>query len=260
MDDEQVIKAFLGGDRAGYGPNLHIEAETLFAFGWWHLSFRLQPDAFLVRHFEGGDEKPWVEAVGKALEEKGLHKVMDDHPLVQPITYTEMSLAGPPWSVWAVDEPTGELALMTRAGADSAPRGLTGADSGGIVGDFGAEMEGARRIAGLPPTVVLSVGLPPQRVRELQAILPECRFEHRQFGEIDPWACSDVGAVLMLVDTSEQRGKEFLMELRAAACGRFLPVAAVAPGADLPAGADVILDPAGESNSWKEPLVKLLPD
>lgn len=258
MDDKEVVEALIAGERASYGPSLHIEGDILYLFGWWHLAFRLAPNAFMIRNDDGEEETRFIEMVGDCLAKRGLLKVRDDHPLVQAITYTEMSLAGPSWSIWATDVKRGDTALAAKAGADSIPRGLIEEDLQ-EVRDFSAEMEGARRIAGLAPSVVLTVGVEPDRVLALQVALPECRFEQRQFGEIRPEACSTVSPALALVEASEQQGREFIMELRAVACGRFLPVAAVSRTSERPLGADVALSPADPADTWKEALVKLLP-
>ncbi|HJV09416.1 MAG TPA: hypothetical protein VJ653_07030, partial [Acidimicrobiales bacterium] len=63
---------------------------------------------------------------------------------------------------------------------------------------------------------------------------------------------------VVLVDATGQTGKEFMMELRAAACGRFLPVAAVTPERVVPLGADITLDPA-TPEAWIDPIRRLLP-
>jgi len=258
MEDVDVVEAMVSGDRAAYGPNLHMEGDVLFAFGWWHLSFRLAPNAFMVRNDDGVDEAPLVELVGKTLAKHGLIQVRHDHPLVQAITYTEMSLAGPTWAIWSTDINRGDAALAARVGADSIPRGLVDEDMTDV-GDFSAELEGARRTAGLPPSVILTVGLGKDQVRALQVALPACRFEQKQFGEIRPEMCGSVSPSLALIDAREQQGRNFIMELRAVACGRFLPVAALAELSDLPLGADVALDLNEPSLKWKDALVKLLP-
>lgn len=258
MDDHEVIEALVRGDRAAFGADLHIEGDVLLAFGWWHLAFRLAPNAFMIRNDDGEAERRLIEMVAECLTRRGLLKVRDDHPLVQAITYTEMSLAGPSWSIWAPDSRRGDAALTARAGADSIPRGLIEEDLL-ETGDFSAELEGARRTAGLPSSVVLTVGVDPTVVRALQVALPECRFEQRDFGEIRPEACSTVSPSLALIEAREQRGREFIMELRAVACGRFLPVAAVASPDELPLGADVALAPGQPPENWKSDLVRLLP-
>lgn len=258
MDDGEVVEALIRGDRASYGPHLHVEGDVLLASGWWHLAFRLAPNAFMVRNDEGDEDARFIGLVSERLGRHGLSKVRDSHPLVQAITYTEMSLAGPTWSIWATDVKRGDAALAARAGADSIPRGMVEEDLEQL-GDFSAELEGARRTAGLPPSVILTVGLDDQTVRALQVALPECRFEQRQFGDIQPEVCSTVGPSLALIDARDQRGQEFIMELRAVACGRFLPVAAVAQPAHLPLGADVALAPDEKADVWKKALVKLLP-
>ena len=70
--------------------------------------------------------------------------------------------------------------------------------------------------------------------------------------------CGGIIPTVVVIDASAQTGKEFVMELRAAACGRFLPVVAVTPDTVVPLGADIALDPA-EPSSWVEPIRRLLP-
>jgi len=258
MDDVDVMEALIAGDKAGYGPNVHIEGDVLFAFGWWHLAFRISPGAFMVRNEDDEKEAALIKLVDGALTKSGLEKVLDDHPLVQAITYVEMSLAGPTWSIWASDLASGEAALATRVGEDTIVRGMSSQDMG-IVGDFSAELEGARRTAGLPPSIILTVGLSVEDVRALQVALPTCRFEQRQFSEIQPEMCGTLTPSLALVNATEQTGKDFIMQLRAVACGRFLPIASVGPPDEVALGSDKGLNPTQPPGMWKADLLKLLP-
>ena len=258
MDDREVVEAFVDGAREAFGPTLHIEGDVLFLSGWWQAALRLAPDAFIVRNEPPREDSPVIEQVSEALAARGLREVGTGHPLIQPITYAELSLAGVEWSLWAPDAEIGERVLADRAGAESVPRDLAPPDLA-EVGDFGSELEGARRIAGLPPSVVLTVGLAPDRVRELQVVLPECRFESRDLGEMAPEECGNLRPGLVVIDATGRAGREFVMELRAAACGRFLPVAAVTDAGGPPPGADIALDPRRSPGTWREELLRLLP-
>lgn len=123
--------------------------------------------------------------------------------------------------------------------------------------DLSAELEGARRLAGLPPSVIVGVGLDPVAFRQLQPAIPECRWEAVPLGA-GPGACGPLSPALVLVDATSEAGKEFIMEFRADACGRFLPVVALT-NEELPLGADETLSPDLEPLQWVEPIRKLLP-
>ncbi len=253
-----MIQAFVeAGARQAFGPTLHIEGDALLLSGWWQTAVRLSHDAFMLRNEEPPSETSVLEDMAGVLKAQGLQQVGEDYPLMQPITYTLLSVVGLSWTLWAPDKESGEQALTDKAGEESVFRDFTAADTGQI--DFSAELEGARRIAGLPPTVILTVGIERPNLQQLQVGLTQCRFEARQFGEIQPEACSTVSPTLVVVDATAQTGRDFVMELRAAACGRFLPVVAVAEGLDPPPGADVAVDPAGPATSWIDSIRRLLP-
>ncbi|MDP9388625.1 MAG: hypothetical protein M3Q48_12120 [Actinomycetota bacterium] len=261
MDDRDVIDGFVtGAARRAFGPTLHLEGDALFLHGWWQAAFRVAPGVFIVRNEEPREDAPALGDLVAALGDAGLHEVALDHPLVHPITYTEMAIGQVSWALWAVDLPTAEAALSARAGADTF---LTDAPLGEPVvpesADFSAELGGARRLAGLPAAVILTVGLPAERNEQLQATFDDCRFVTRSFEEMPPSACGALIPTLVVVDATAETGREFVMELRAEACGRFLPVAAVTPGNEVPLGADVALDPGQPPAAWVEPLRALLP-
>lgn len=261
MDDRDVIDGFVNGAaRRAFGPTLHLEGDALFLQGYWHAGFRVAEGVFIVRNEEAPGEAPALRDLVGALAGAGLREVAVDHPLVHPITYTEMAIGHVSWTLWAADLAAAETALAARAGADTF---LTDAPLGEPVvpesADFSAELGGARRLAGLPAAVVLTVGLPADRNEALRASLDDCRFVTRSFEEMPPSACGALIPSLVVVDASEQTGREFVMELRAEACGRFLPVAAVTPAAEVPLGADVALDPGQPPAAWVEPLRALLP-
>lgn len=260
VDDREVIWAFVRtGARRAFGPTVHIEGDALLLNGWWQTAFRVAPNAFIVRNEEPPEDSDIVQAVTEELSGQGLQQVGVDFPAITAITYAELSLGSTSWALWAADLATGEQALATRAGAESffGERMSEGAPESV---DFSAEVGGARRVAGLPPSLILTVGLGTTHVEQLQAGLPECRFVCRSFEEIVPAACGTLIPTLMLVDATRKAGREFIMELRADACGRFLPVAALSQGPDVPLGADVVLDPEQPPSGWFEPIRRLLPE
>lgn len=258
MDDPAAIEAFIDGARQASGATVHIEEDALLLAGWWHFSVRIGEGSFLVRTEEAPDASPVVGQLTQALEGRGVTRVPGEHPLILAVIYTEVSTAGGDWSLWSTDEARGKNALSARAGMESTMRGWQDSDAI-LVEGMDVQLEGARRIAGLPPSVIVTVGLQREVVYSLEAAIPECRFEWRELGGIAPEACGDLGPTAILVEAREREGREFIMELRAAACGRFLPVAAVTDAQQPPAGADVALDAGQPAPSWRAALLELLP-
>ena len=258
MDDREVIQAFVsGGARRGFSPTLHVEGDCLLYDGWWQACFRVAPNTFSLREDEPPGETTVLTDVAAALADLGLRRVDVSTDLLYAITYTEIALGLVPWSIWSTDDDTGRAALAGRAGHDT----FLGDDEPGSPvreADYSAELGGARRISGLPPSVVLTVGVEEARVTSLQDQLPESRVVARTFGEIEPEACGALVPNLVLVDATQRRGEEFAMQLRAAACGRFLPVVTVKPGGPVP-GADAAVDPGGATAEWAETVRRLLP-
>lgn len=261
VDDRQVIDAFLtGGAKRSFGPSLHIEGDALFLSGWWHAAFRVAEGVFAVRNEEPREEAPALAELVAALREVGLSEVAVDHPLIQPITYTELSLGQVSWALWASDLAAAEEALTARAGAETFFTDAPLAEpEPPVSADFSAELGGARRVAGLPASLVLTVGVAPEKAEELRAHLEDCRVESRSFADFAPSACGALIPGVVLVDAAERTGREFIMELRAEACGRFLPVVALTESADVPLGADAVLDPRQPAGTWVAPLRALLP-
>ncbi|HUR17822.1 MAG TPA: hypothetical protein VMZ51_02660 [Acidimicrobiales bacterium] len=264
MDDAQVLTAFaLEGARKAFGPMLHIEGDNLYLDGWWQASLRIAENTFIVR-----DEEPPVDTglmgdLKAALTGKGLQQVGSDLPGVTMITYTEFTLGGASWIVWAPDLATAEVNLNSRVTretffeeADSAEAGLVG-DQSHLVGSS-AELGGARRIAGLPPALVLGVGVQEDTAKQLEAVLSGCQVKTVSF-EAGLDTCSSIIPTLIVVDATGQTGRDFIMELRVAACGRFIPVAALVEGDDIPLGAEAVLDPRADAAAWVPPLQALLP-
>ena len=255
-----MIEAFLrDGTRRAFGPTLHVEADALMLHGWWHAALRVKPGVFAVRNEPPREEAPALEDLMVSLRDFGLSQVAVDHPLIQPITYTEISLGQVSWALWATDLATGQAALEERAGAETffSDTALLEPEEP-VSADFSAELGGARRVAGLPAALVLTVGVDDERAQELHAALADCRLESRTFAEFPPSSCGALIPGVVVVDATERTGLEFIMELRTEACGRFIPIAAVTDG-DVPLGADATLDPRVGPGGWVEPLRALLP-
>lgn len=256
-----MIDAFLkDGVRRAFGPTLHVEGDVLMLNGWWHASFRVADNVFTVRNEPPREESTVLEDVMDALREIGLGEVAVDHPLVQPITYTEIALGQMSWTLWSTDFATGDQALIARAGADKfftdAP--MFEPDEPGTA-DFSAELGGARKLAGLPAALVLTVGLDEGRETDLRVALADCRLISKSFAEFPPSSCGALIPGVIVVDASDDTGRHFIMELRTEACGRFIPVVAVTESTDTPLGADEALDPRLPASAWAAPLRALLP-
>lgn len=245
-----------GGARRAFGPTLHIEGDCMFYDGWWQAAFRVAPTTFAVRNEEPPGETAILSETTEALKAIGLQEVPANPALLYAITYTEIALGLVQWTIWSQDLATAEAALSVRAGHDAF---LNDYDTDGIKeADYSAELGGARRNAGLPPSIILTVGVDPAKATALGTHLSDCRIESRALGEIRPEACGSLIPTLVVVDTTGSEGQEFAMELRAAACGRFIPVVAVSE-AGTPLGADAAVSPAADAAEWAEPIRRLLP-
>lgn len=259
-----MIGAFVDGATRAFGPSVHAQGDALYLGGWWHAAFRVAPEVFIVCNEEPPEPSPVLDLLAAALADHGLREVGVDLPLIQPITYTQLSLGHMSWALWARDLAAGEAALVERATAetfltDAPVGGLTGVGDLDHVVDVSAGVGGLRRIAGLPASLVLAVGLEPSQVDELRAALGDCRVEARSFEEMPAAGCPALLPALVVVDATGPTGRAFVAELRADAGGRVLPVAAVAAGGEVPAGADVALDGRGPAATWAESLRNLLP-
>ena len=258
MEDREIIHAFVHeGARTAFSPTLHIEHDCLFFDGWWQVGFRISPDVFSVRNEPPPRATDACDQLRVALDGRGLTKVDSNPQLLYTITYTEIALGLVAWDIYATDKETSAAALAARAGAD-AFLGDYSTDEPFKEADYTAELGGARKLAGLPPSIVLTVGVGEEQTRTIQGHLSDCRFVTHEFGTIEPEMCGAIIPTVVLVETSTPVGKEFVMELRAVACGRFLPVAAVTTDKVIPLGADIALDPAAP-DSWIEPIRRLLP-
>ncbi|HVM03452.1 MAG TPA: hypothetical protein VM263_12360 [Acidimicrobiales bacterium] len=266
MNDREVIDAFLtGGAKRAFGPSLHIEGNSLILNGWWHAALRIADRVIVVRNEEPREDRAPLDELLAALGELGLAQVALDHPYIQPITYTELSLGQVSWALYAPDLATGEQALVDRASAEtfftdaSSDSAFFDASGAPKEADFSAELGGARRVAGLPAALVLTVGVAPERAAELGAVLDDCRVVTKSFAELPPSACGSLIPGVVLVDASGRTGVEFIMELRAEACGRYVPVVALTETAEVPLGADAVLDLRQPPAAWAEPVRALLP-
>ena len=257
MEDPEVIEAFVsGGARRAFGPNLHIENDCLFLDGWWQAAYRIAPDAFALRNEETPGATTALDEIAAALGAAGLRNVATDHPLVPAITFAEIALPPVSWTMWGTDADAADDAVRARLGKDEflETGALDISDP-----DISTELGGARRLAGLPASVILTVGIGDSQVASLAKVLDDCRFESRPLGGIEPEVCGALIPTLVLVDATARQGQEFVMQLRAAACGRFLPVVAVIESQGPPPGADATVDPRSDASTWAEPIRGLLP-
>lgn len=258
VEDSGVLEAFVAeGAKRAFGPSLHIEGDVLFYDGWWQAALRVSPRVFAVRDEETPGDSDVLEQLAAAVAARGLQNVGTDFPLVAAITYSEIALGPVEWSVWAPDPATAEADLNERVGRDA----FLGDEKSSTPTefDYSAELGGARRLSGLPASLILALGVDAGLTDELAAALPDCRFESRRLDAVTPDVCGSLLPTLMLVDASTDTAREFIMELRAAACGRLVPVVAVSPDAGLPLGADAAVDPTSPPATWVEPIRDLLP-
>ena len=258
MDDLEVVRAFVEeGAKRAFGPSLHIEGDVLFYDGWWQASVRVSPRVFAVRDEEPPDDTPVLRWMADTLAARRLADVGTDFPLVAAITYSEIALGPVGWSVWAPDADTAQADLRERVGRDTFLGDEVSPNP--VELDYSAELGGARRLSGLPPSLVLALGIDADRTAALADVLTDCRFESRPLEAVTPDVCGSLLPTLMLIDATTQGGREFIMELRAAACGRFVPVVAVSADAGVPLGADVAVDPTTAPATWADPIRRLLP-
>ncbi len=258
VEDTGVLEAFVAeGAKRAFGSSLHIEGDVLFYDGWWQAALRVSPRVFAVRDEETPGDSKVLEELADAMASQGLQNVGADYPLVAAITYSEIALGPVEWVVWAPDPATAEADLNERVGRDA----FLGDDTSSTPNqpDYSAELGGARRLAGLPASLILALGVDPGLTDALATALPDCRFESRRLEAVTPDVCGSLLPTLMIVDASTDTAREFIMELRTAACGRFVPVVALTGDAALPLGADAAVDPTTSPATWVEPIRSLLP-
>lgn len=260
MEDREVIEAFVaGGARHAFGPKLHIEGDCLSFDGWWEAAFRISTDTFAVRDETPPQQSDVVDEVAAQLRSNGARVVDADPALLVAITYTSIDLGTADWTLWSRDAATAEAALRTRASgesflSDASPMGPMGSSST----SYAAEMGGARRSAGLPALVVLTVGVDRAAAATMAAALSDCRVESRTLDEVSPDAFGGgtLLANLVLVDATSHLGKDFLAGARGD--GQGVPLVAISDEGSL-AGADATVDPASPPAEWASHIRSLLP-
>ena len=244
----------VGGARHAFGSKLHIEGDCLSYDGWWEVAFRISPDTFALRNEEPPEQSKVVDDVAAVLRANGAQPVEANLALLVAITYTVIDLGAADWTIWSADAATAEAALSARAGHDTflhdSP--LAGQDPTAYV----AEMGGARRSAGLPAFVVLTVGVDAATAAAMAGALADCRIESRTLEEVRSDDCGKVMANLVIVDATSQRGKDFLVDVRAD--GSFVPLVAISPEPSL-IGADATVDCTLAPSEWAGHIRSLLP-
>ncbi len=255
VDDREVIEAFVaGGARHAFGTKLHIEGDCLVFDGWWEASFRISPETFALRNETPPEESSVLDDVASALRSNGTQEVEANPALLIAITYTSIDLGAADWTIWSADAETAEAALAARAGQDSF---LNDAPLAGMQPlHYAAEMGGARRSAGLPAHLVLTVGVDAATASAMAEHLVDCRVEHRAHGEVGADDCAQLLADLVLVDATSPAGADFLVDVRAS--GRLIPLVAISANGSLP-GVDATVDPAMTPTAWAEHIRGLLP-
>lgn len=279
MDDVELVEAFVAGARSGIADKISVHDDVLSLDGWWHAAFRLEEQAFIVRAEPPPESTVALKRLPDVLRHHGLRHIPGEHPLIQAVTYTELTVTGVAWTLWATHAEHGEAALVHRAAPDTptlqqpfaddlstetaASGGLGGLDRGApsvwdhpAAGDLSAEFAASLH-NGFPVPVILAVGFSDDTVDALRSAVPNCRVEAEGLDDaVD--TCAALVPHLVLVDASTDAGRRFLLEFRAEACGRHVPVGAVTEG-DAPAGADFPLDPHQPRAAWQRQLLERLP-
>lgn len=265
MDDRGVIEAFVN-ERAqqAFGETLHVEGDVLILDGYWHICLRVGDNAFIVRAEETPIESTVPAQIAEVLTARGLSHVATDLPGLTVLTMSKASLGYVSWAVWATDPAAGHAAVAAAVNEESFLE-MGGTEwlapaTGDVEGkDYSAEYHGARRLAGLPTSLVLTVGVDDDRMAKLGLVLEDCHFITKQLGEINADACCSLIPTLVLVNATSQTGAEFVMQVREAACGRVIPVVAVTPDATTPLGADAAVAAGTDPTGWADTIRNLLP-
>jgi hypothetical protein len=254
VEDGDVIAAFLeGGTRSAFGPSVHVEGDALMLDGWWAVAYRVSDHTVIVRDEPSPAESSAPSDVAAALAARGLTAVGVDLPAITLLTYTALDLGYAPWVLWSTDLATGEGDLNAKAGEDTSLQGIS--PPGPAFASFDpAQVRGARRTAGVPTCMVLTVGLSDDQLTPLRDGLFDCQFEHRAFGDIEPDGCAAVLPTVVLVDATATVGQAFLVDLHARH-GVIGPVVAITDGGRMQDGADATVDAADPPDRWL-PLVR----
>lgn len=256
MDDGEVITAFLeGGSAAVFGPSLHVERATLMFDGWWALAHRVSDRTVIVRDEDTPAETTAPAEIAAALTVVGLRAVGADLPAVTMLTLTNLDLGYAPWMVWSTDLASGEEDLNAKVTEEAFLQG-------GSV--FGAPIEidnsdlarGARRLAGAPSRILVTVGVGGDRTAVLREGLEDCQLDCRGFDQIEPGQCASLLPTLVLVDATGPDGSRFLDQLRVDRPGP-APVVAITTGAEMREGADATVDGGEPPAAWL-PLIQAL--
>lgn len=254
---EQLVEAFVGGARHGRSGDLYVEGDVLYVNGWWQAAMRVANDVFILRTEAPPVPVPAVDALSEVLRRRGLEEIPGEHPLIEAVTYAELSLVGVGWTLWAPDAARGEQALGHRAAPESRVEDWTpSASDHPAVGDLSGQFA-ASLVGGLPPSVILAIGLDDDTVEVLREVASACRVETSEPGGAVA-ACGRIVPHLVIIDAQEQPGRNFLLEFRREACGRHVPIAAVTTE-EVPRGADTALDPRKPPSWWQDQLQRLLP-
>ncbi|HEX6597278.1 MAG TPA: hypothetical protein VF045_10100 [Acidimicrobiales bacterium] len=260
MLDTELIEAFLaGGSVHGFAETLHVEPGVLVLDGFWHACLRVSDDCFILRNEEPPSDTRVLEDIANAMRARGWERVADDLPGITVVTMEKASLGYVSWQVWAPDRATAEAALAKALSDHSFLEQGDYYPDPEQDKDYSAEYHGARRLAGLPTSLVLSVGVEPTRLSTLATVLEDCHFIEKKLGEIEADACCSLIPTLILVDATSRQGQEFVMQVRTAACGRVLPLVAVTPDGSTPLGADSGLAADADPATWAPPIRNLLP-
>lgn len=263
MDDREAIEAFVdqGAPRA-FGETVHTEGDVLILDGYWHVLVRLE-NAFLVRAEEPPLETKVVDQIADVLRARGMSHVATDLPGITVITMEKASLGFVEWAVWAADLATGQAAIANAVNDETFfQKGSVGGsweEPESLDKDYTDEYHGARRLAGLATSLVLTVGLDDRQEERLGTVLDDCQFITKKLGQIEAEACCSLIPTIVLVGATEQYGRDFIMQVRGVACGRYIPVVALTPDASAPLGADIGLLASSDPSTWVEPIRNLLP-
>lgn len=259
MEDREVVEAFVNesAERA-FGETLHVEGPVLILDGFWHILLRVDDDTFIHRAEEtpSGSHVPGM--INEVLAARGLSHVATDLPGLTVLTMEKASLGYVPWDVWARDLVQGSAAVEKAVKTESFLETDTRTDPE-YDADYTNEYHGARRLAGLPTSLVLTVGVADDDMAKLGVALEDCHFITRKLGDIDAQECCSLIPTLVLVNASDQHGREFAMQVREAACGRVIPLVALTADGSIPLGADSAVLAGSDPTSWVAPIRALLP-